>query len=54
VTKIRNFVDEMDKYNKRYELALYSNEAHGLKLPEHQLDSYQRIMAFLGRYLPTN
>ena len=54
MTKIRNFVYEMDKYNKRYELALYSNEAHGLKLPEHQLDSYQRIMAFLGSYLPTN
>jgi dipeptidyl aminopeptidase/acylaminoacyl peptidase len=51
VTKIRNFVYELDKYNKRYELALYSNEAHGLKLPEHQLDSYQRIMAFLDRYL---
>jgi dipeptidyl aminopeptidase/acylaminoacyl peptidase len=54
VTKIRNFVYEMDKYDKRYELALYSNEAHGLKLPEHQLDSYQRIMAFLDRYLPAN
>jgi dipeptidyl aminopeptidase/acylaminoacyl peptidase len=54
VTKIRNFVHEMDKYDKRYELALYSNEAHGLKLPEHQLDSYQRIMAFLDRYLAAN
>lgn len=51
VTKIRNFVYEMDKYGKRYELALYSNEAHGLRLPEHQLDSYQRIMQFLDRYL---
>lgn len=51
VTKIRHFVYELDKYNKRYELALYTNEAHGLRLPEHQLDSYQRIMAFLDRYL---
>jgi dipeptidyl aminopeptidase/acylaminoacyl peptidase len=51
VTKIRHFVTELDKYHTRYELALYSYEAHGLKLPEHQLDSYQRIMAFLDRYL---
>jgi dipeptidyl aminopeptidase/acylaminoacyl peptidase len=51
VTKVRNFVDELRKHGKRYELALYGNEAHGLRLPEHQLDSYQRIVAFLDRYL---
>ena len=44
----------MQRAGKPYELALYTNEAHGLRLLDHQLDSYQRIMAFLDRYLPAN
>jgi len=54
VTKIRNFTQEMEKYGKPYELALYTNEAHGLKILEHQMDSYERVMAFLDRYLAKN
>ena len=54
VTKIRNFTQEMDRHGKRYEVKIYSNEAHGLKLLEHQRDSYERVMAFLDRYLAGN
>lgn len=36
---------------KAYELIMYPNEEHGLKLPDHQLDSYHRVLAFLGRHL---
>lgn len=51
VTKVRNLTSEMDKFGKSYEVKIYSNEAHGLKLLEHQQDSYERIMAFLDRHL---
>jgi len=51
VTKIHNFTQAMDAAGKRYELKLYDNEAHGLRLLDHQIDSYHRIMAFLDRYL---
>jgi dipeptidyl aminopeptidase/acylaminoacyl peptidase len=51
VTKVRNFVSELEQHGKRYELALYTNEAHGLRLLEHQHDSYRRLMRFLDRYL---
>jgi dipeptidyl aminopeptidase/acylaminoacyl peptidase len=53
VTKVRNFVYELDRYGKSYELALYTNEAHGLRLLEHQRDSYHRLMQFLDRHLRT-
>ena len=50
VTKIRNFTQEMDEHGKKYELALYSNEAHGLKILDHQIDSYrchaEKLVAF--------
>jgi dipeptidyl aminopeptidase/acylaminoacyl peptidase len=51
VTKVRNFVSALERHDKRYELALYTNEAHGLRQLDHQLDSYQRLMRFLDRYL---
>jgi dipeptidyl aminopeptidase/acylaminoacyl peptidase len=51
VTKIHNFTQAMDAHGKRYELKLYDNEAHGLRLLDHQIDSYQRILAFLDRHL---
>lgn len=51
VTKIHNFTQAMDEHGKRYELKLYDNEAHGLRLLDHQIDSYHRIMAFLDRHL---
>jgi dipeptidyl aminopeptidase/acylaminoacyl peptidase len=51
VTKVRNFVSALDQRGKTYELALYTNEAHGLRLLEHQRDSYDRLMQFLDRYL---
>lgn len=51
VTKTYNFIQALDKAGKRYEAYVYTNEAHGLKLLDHQLDSYQRVVAFLDRYL---
>jgi len=54
VTKVRNFVYEMDKYDKPYELWIYQNETHGLKQLNNQLDSYQRIMNFLQMNLRSN
>ena len=54
VTKVRNFVYEMDKYDKFYELWTYQNETHGLKQLNNQLDSYQRIMNFLQMNLRSN
>jgi len=53
VSKVYNFVHELERYNKPYEVKIYSNELHGLRILEHQLDSYQRVMGFLGRHLPT-
>jgi dipeptidyl aminopeptidase/acylaminoacyl peptidase len=51
VTKTYNFIQALEKAGKRYEAYVYTNEAHGLKHLDHQLDSYQRVMAFLDRYL---
>ncbi len=54
VTKVRNFVYEMDKYDKTYELWIYQNETHGLTQLNNQLDSYQRVMNFLQMNLRSN
>jgi dipeptidyl aminopeptidase/acylaminoacyl peptidase len=51
VTKTYNFMQALDKYGKRYEAYVYRNEQHGLKQLEHQLDSYERVINFLDRYL---
>jgi dipeptidyl aminopeptidase/acylaminoacyl peptidase len=45
------FVDELERHNKRYDLKMYPGEAHGLADPQHQLDSYQRILNFFDRHL---
>jgi dipeptidyl aminopeptidase/acylaminoacyl peptidase len=51
VTKTYNMIQALDKYHKKYEAYVYTNELHGLKMLDHQLDSYQRVVAFLDRYL---
>lgn len=51
VTKVRNLVSALEQHGKRYQLALYTNEAHGLRQLDHQLDSYERLTRFLDRYL---
>jgi dipeptidyl aminopeptidase/acylaminoacyl peptidase len=51
VTKVHNFTQAMDQHGKPYEVRIYTNEAHGLRLLEHQLDSYERVMAFLEKHL---
>jgi len=51
VTKTYNFMQALDRHGKTYEAHVYRNEAHGLKLLDHQLDSYERVVAFLDRYL---
>ena len=44
-------VDELDRHGKPYELRIYPGEAHGLADPDHQLDSYERMLAFFDRHL---
>ncbi|HXN64673.1 MAG TPA: S9 family peptidase [Candidatus Acidoferrales bacterium] len=51
VTKTYNMIQALDKNHKKYEAYVYTNELHGLKMLDHQLDSYQRVVAFLDRYL---
>jgi dipeptidyl aminopeptidase/acylaminoacyl peptidase len=46
-----NFVDELERQHKSYELVVYPDEAHGLADPAHQLDSYRRIVGFFDRHL---
>lgn len=51
VTKVHNFLQEMDRWGKRFEAKIYRNEAHGLRRLENQLDSFERVLRFLERYL---
>lgn len=51
ITKIYNFVHEMERYGKEYELRIYRNEAHGLRQLDNLRDAYERVMAFLDRHL---
>ena len=44
-------VDELERLGKEHEVRIYQGEAHGLADPQNQLDSYQRILAFLDRHL---
>lgn len=44
-------VAELERLGKRYEAVVYPGEAHGLADPEHQLDSYRRILTFFDRWL---
>lgn len=44
-------VDELERLGKDHEVRIYQGEAHGLADPRNQLDSYQRILAFLDRHL---
>lgn len=51
VTKTYNFIQAMEKAGKKFEAKVYRNEAHGLRVLDHQLDSFERIIKFLDRYL---
>jgi dipeptidyl-peptidase-4 len=42
---------ELQRAQKEFELVMYPNEEHGLKQLPHQLDSIQRVLDFLDRYL---
>ena len=44
-------IDELERHAKPYEAVIYPGEAHGLADPTHQLDSYQRIVAFFDKWL---
>jgi dipeptidyl aminopeptidase/acylaminoacyl peptidase len=46
-----SLIDELRLRQKPFEVHIYPGEAHGLADPAHQLDSYRRIVAFLGRTL---
>jgi dipeptidyl aminopeptidase/acylaminoacyl peptidase len=47
-----NFVDELERHHKEYEVIYYPGEAHGLADPAHLLDAYRRIEAFLQKHVP--
>lgn len=44
-------IDELKRHEKLFEAVIYPGEAHGLADPEHQLDSYRRILGFFDRWL---
>ena len=46
-----DFVDELERHHKVYDLVIYPDEAHGLADPAHKLDSYRRIVSFFDRHL---
>ncbi|HWP03956.1 MAG TPA: S9 family peptidase [Gemmatimonadaceae bacterium] len=46
-----HLVDELRRLGKAFELRLYYGEAHGLADPEHQLDSYERMVSFFDQHL---
>ncbi|MCL4846052.1 MAG: S9 family peptidase [Acidobacteria bacterium] len=51
VTKVHNFTQALDRHGKPYEVRIYTNEAHGLRQLDHQLDAYERVVRFLDRHL---
>lgn len=45
------FVAALKKAGKTYSYITYPNEGHGFRSPEHRLDSMERELAFLQKYL---
>jgi dipeptidyl aminopeptidase/acylaminoacyl peptidase len=45
------FVAALKKAGKTYNYITYPNEGHGFRSPEHRLDSMQKELAFLQKYL---
>jgi dipeptidyl aminopeptidase/acylaminoacyl peptidase len=46
-----HLADELNRLRKPFELRMYYGEAHGLADPAHQLDSYERMVAFFDQHL---
>lgn len=46
-----HLADELTRLGKSFELRMYYGEAHGLADPAHQLDSYERMLAFFDQHL---
>ena len=44
-------VDELERHGKPFDVVMYPGEAHGLADPDHQLDSYRRMLGFFDRWL---
>jgi dipeptidyl aminopeptidase/acylaminoacyl peptidase len=47
----QEFVAALKSAAKTYEYVTYPHEGHGFRRPDHLLDSYQRQLAFLQKYL---
>ena len=47
----QEFVAALKTAGKIYEYVTYPNEGHGFRQPDHLLNSYQRQLAFLQKYL---
>jgi acylaminoacyl-peptidase len=43
--------DRLDELGKPYEWMLKEKEAHGFYRPENRLELYERMLAFLGKYI---
>ncbi len=46
--------ERMEELGKRYEWMLKEKEGHGFYRPENRLELYQRMLAFLGKYIGHN
>lgn len=46
------FVERCRAAGGQVELVLYEGEGHGFRKPEHQLDEYRRMQAFLAGHVP--
>jgi dipeptidyl aminopeptidase/acylaminoacyl peptidase len=47
----QEFAAALKSAGKTYEYVTYPREGHGFRQPDHHLDSYQRQLAFLQKYL---
>ena len=50
-TQTYRYVEALRRAGKYYELVMYPRERHGLRVRDHQLDSYRHTMRFLNRFL---
>lgn len=50
-TQTYRYVEALRQEGKYFELVMYPGEQHGLRVLDHQLDSYRQTMRFVDRFL---
>ncbi|MGH9350393.1 MAG: S9 family peptidase [Vicinamibacterales bacterium] len=50
-TQTYRYADALRRAGKSFELLMYPGERHGLRDVDHQIDSYERVLTFLERFL---